>query len=160
MAPIIFQDPEYSYRKITSRIKHPDIEFDPNNIDKFFIGNVFEPRFSHLFGYDGKVWRPVSVSNSGKLENVISGTGYDEYAVHTFSGISSDTIHDFGEVYDKIYVDLTAGNMQLEIDTGDGTFGNIFYINAKGSMWLPVNCERVRYDDDGATVSGRITVFK
>lgn len=147
-------------RHIKSFMRIEGLEFDPERPNELFVDNLFRPTFSFLIAWDGHKYRRVEVSSSGRLEVRMATDGYDDYAVHEFSGIGSDTVHDFGSVYDRVYVDLIAGNMQLEIDTGNGTFGDIFYINTKGSIWLPVSCERVRYDDDGTTVSGRITVFK
>jgi len=147
-------------REIKSFMKIEGLTFDPERPNEVFIDNLFRPTFAHLIGWDGNQYRRVQVSNSGRIEVRVSAEGYDDYSVHEFSGIGSNTVHDFGAVYDKLYVDLTAGNMLLEIDVGDGAFGDEIHIHTESDLWIPLSIERIRYDDDGTSVSGRITVFR
>jgi hypothetical protein len=153
-------DHEEFIRQIKSFMKIEGLEFDPERPNELFVDNLFRPTFSFLVAWDGHKYRRVEVASSGRLEVRMATDGYDDYSVHEFSGISSDTVHDFGSVYDRIYVDLTAGNMLLEVDTGNGTFGDEIHIHTESDLWVPLSCERVRYDDDGTNVSGRITVFR
>lgn len=147
-------------RQIKSFMKIEGLEFDPERPNEVFVDNLFRPTFAHLIGWDGDQYRRVKVNDAGRIQMSITSGGYSDYAVYNFVGITSATIHDFGSVYDKLYVHLNSGNMQLQIDSGDGTFGDEIDIEYMSDIWVPVNVERVQIDDDGAACSGYIWVVK
>lgn len=119
-----------------------DLNLSPEQVKRFFVSNVVQRTLSHLFGYTGKSWLPINISESGKLETLSAGGGFDDYVVTTITAEGAETEYDLGLVTDRTDITLTTGGASLKFAGADKVYGDYIPCEQFASSSFPI---RARY---------------
>jgi hypothetical protein len=132
--------PEELFQKIEDLTFLDDIQKDPERFFKMFVSNIVQHAISHLLGYTGTKWTPISVTAGGVVKTAPAGSGFETLERHDYSAVATEQTQAFTEVAGQVWVMATSGNVSIKFSPDGVTFGDAMLIQSTGNLVIDITC--------------------
>jgi len=150
------------WQRITEDPWEIDIETRPSKVKRLFMSNYIQRVLGHNYVFDGKLWRPMSGSSSGKVNVVQTGAGYAKYKRSAVSVAGSSTVvYDLGSIFDLIRFYSTSGSVtDISFSTDGVSYGDLIRVVQYQSEEFPISAQYVKViSTTGVSTLGDIIAF-
>lgn len=133
-----------------------DLSFLPEQQRRFYVSNVVQRTLSHLFAFDGAVFRKVACNSAGYLKTVSGGTALTTIAKATFAGVTTKAAQDLGQMCQEVLIKSIDKACKVSVSKDGVTDSAQVSLSEYAELNLEIECRYVHIEQVTAACSGEI----